>query len=241
VSERTLERELAAIPRWYNPYMHLAATTGVGLLTLVGSLAMVHHLRAIELLIVPAILLLSNAVEWQVHRDVLHRRVWPLGELYERHTPIHHMVYQYDSMAIRSVRELRLILIPASGVVSVIAISAPIAFAIARVLTPNCGWIGLATSGVYVVAYELTHLAYHLPEDSFVGRLHVVQVLREHHRRHHHPALMQKWNFNVTLPLFDWVHRTLAPEEVVARAVSRSRSANAAKVAKPAKQAKETV
>ena len=226
VSERTLRRELAAIPRWYNPYMHLAGTTGVGLLTLcVGSLAMVRHLRAIELLLVPAIFLLSNAVEWQSHRDVLHRRVWPVRELYERHTPIHHTVYQYDSMAMRSVREMRLVLIPASEASSASSRSrrpsptsspAP-AHAELRVDRPR------ATSGVYVVAYELTHLAYHMPEDSFVGRLHLVQVLREHHRRHHHPALMQKWNFNVTVPIFDWVHRTLAPEEVVARAVARSR------------------
>jgi len=63
-------------------------------------------------------------------------------------------------------------------------------------------------------------------------------VLREHHRRHHHPALMQKWNFNVTVPLFDWVHRTLAPEEVVARAVSRSRGA--AKAAKPTEPTEPT-
>ena len=223
LSERVLVRELAAIPRWYRPYIHLAATTGVGLLTLAGSLAMVHRVRALELLIVPAIFVLSNAVEWVAHRDVLHRRVWPVGELYERHTPIHHMVYQYDSMAMRSTREYRLVLIPAAGVVSVIAISAPIAYAIARLVTPNCGFLGLATAGVYVVAYELTHLAYHLPEDSFVGRLRVVQVLREHHRRHHHPALMQKWNFNVTVPLSDWVAGTLAGVDVVSRAAARSR------------------
>ncbi|MGH7439665.1 MAG: sterol desaturase family protein [Polyangiaceae bacterium] len=223
MSERVLARELAAIPRWYNPYMHLVATTGIGLLTLLVSLAMVHRVRAVELLLVPAIFLLSNAIEWMAHRDVLHRRVWPVGELYERHTPIHHTVYQYDSMAMRSVRELRLVLMPATGVLTVIAISAPIAFAIARLLTHNCGWLGLATASVYVVGYELTHLAYHMPEDSFVGRLGFVRVLREHHRRHHHPALMQKWNFNVTVPIFDWVRGTLASPEVVTRAVARSR------------------
>lgn len=143
--------------------------------------------------------------------------------LYDKHTPIHHMIYQYDAMAMRSVNEFKLVLIPAAGVASVVAISAPIAFAIARIFTPNTGWIALATSGVYVVLYELTHLAYHLPESSWVGRLPWLAVLREHHRRHHHPALMQKWNFNVTVPLFDWVHGTLASEESVQRAVAGSR------------------
>jgi hypothetical protein len=222
--ERTLARELAAIPRWYSPALHLAGTTGVGLATLVVSIAALHHVRAIELLAIPATLLLSNAVEWRSHRSVLHRRVWPVRVLYERHTPVHHTIYQYDSMAMGSSREFRLVLIPAAGVAAVVAISAPIAFAIARLFTPNTGWIALATSGVYVVAYELTHLAYHMPEQSLIGRLPLVQVLREHHRRHHHPALMQKWNFNVTVPLFDWIHGTLASDDLVRCTLARAHS-----------------
>jgi hypothetical protein len=204
-AERALARELAEIPRWYSPYLHLAGTTGVGLVTLVVSVAALHRVRAIELLAIPATFLLSNAVEWWAHKSVLHHRLWPVRVLYDRHTPVHHKIYQYDSMAMRSTREFKLVLIPAAGVASVVAISAPIAYAIARGLTPNCGWIALATAGVYVVAYELTHLAYHMPEESWVGRLPFVGVLREHHRRHHDPALMQKWNFNVTVPIFDWV------------------------------------
>jgi hypothetical protein len=223
-SERALARELGEIPRWYSPYLHLAGTTGVGLVTLLVSLASLHHVRAVELLAIPATLLLSNAVEWRSHKSVLHRRVWPVRVLYERHTPVHHKIYQYDSMAMRSAREFKLVLIPAAGVATVVAISAPIALAIAKIFTHNCGWLALATSGVYVVVYELTHLAYHMPEDSFVGRLGVVRVLREHHRRHHHPVLMQKWNFNVTVPLFDWVHGTLASDSLVRDTVARVRA-----------------
>lgn len=224
-SERALARELSRIPRWYSPYLHLAGTTGICVATLVVSLASLHRVRAVEALVVPAIVLLSNAVEWLAHRDVLHRRVWPVRVLYDRHTPVHHRIYQYDSMAMRSTAEYRLVLIPAAGVAAVVAVSAPIACAIARLLTRNCGWLALATAGLYVLAYELTHLAYHMPEDSFVGRLPLVRVLREHHRRHHHPALMQRWNFNVTVPLFDWIQRTLASDDLVHRVVRRSRGA----------------
>jgi hypothetical protein len=215
--ERVLARQLEAIPRWYNPYLHLAGTTGIGVVTVLVALLSLHHLRGIELLVLPAAFLISNLVEWTAHRDVLHRRKWPLGELYDRHTPVHHKVYQYDSMAMRSAREFRLVLIPAAGVASVVVITAPFAYAAARLLTHNCGWLALAESGFYVLTYELSHLAYHMPEDSFVGRLRLVRVLREHHRRHHHPALMQRWNFNVTVPIFDWVLRTLASKELVER------------------------
>jgi len=215
--DRARTRALSEVPRFYSPYLHLSATTGVGVLTLVVSLLSLHRVRAIEMLLVPATLLLSNAVEWCAHKRVLHRRVWPIGILFDRHTPIHHKIYQYDSMAMRSNMEFREVLIPAAGVAAVVALSAPIAYAVARLLTPNCGWIALATAGIYVLTYELSHLSYHMPEDSFVGRWSLVRVLREHHRRHHHPALMQKWNFNVTIPIFDWLLGTLAPSDLVDR------------------------
>jgi hypothetical protein len=239
--ERLRVRQLEAIPRWYNPYLHLAATTGVGIVTVAVALVSMHHLRGIELLVLPAAFLISNGIEWCAHRNVLHRRMWPVGVLYDRHTPVHHKIYQYDSMAMRSAREFRLVLIPAAGVASVVAITAPFAVAASRLLTDNCGWLVLAESGLYVVAYELSHLAYHMPEDSFVGRLGLVRVLREHHRRHHHPALMQRWNFNVTLPLFDWLLRSLASEELVRRTLAahpRDRSPGGEAAKAPRRQEK---
>lgn len=60
-----MTRELAAIPSWYKPYAHLLATTGVGLATLVVSILAVHRVRALELVAIPATILLSNAVEWE--------------------------------------------------------------------------------------------------------------------------------------------------------------------------------
>jgi hypothetical protein len=215
--DRARVRALSGIPRYYSPYLHLAATTSVGVATLVLALLCLHHVRPIELLVIPATFLLSNGVEWRAHKRVLHHRIWPLGILFDRHTPIHHKIYQHDSMAMKSTMEFREVLMPAAGVAAIVALSAPIAYAVARLLTPNCGWIALATSGIYVLAYELSHLSYHMPEDSVVGRWRVVRVLREHHRRHHHPALMQKWNFNVTIPIFDWLHGTVAPDGLVER------------------------
>src|SRR5579863_2322356 len=103
------------------------------------------------MLLVPATLLLSNAVEWCAHKYVLHRRVRPLGILFDRHTPIHHKIYQYDSMAMLSNMEFREVLMPAAGVAALVALSAPIAYGVARLVTPNCGWLALATSGIYVL------------------------------------------------------------------------------------------
>jgi sterol desaturase/sphingolipid hydroxylase (fatty acid hydroxylase superfamily) len=219
--DRLRARALADKPRLYSPYLHLLGTTGVGLVTLIVAELSIHRLRAIEFAVVPALLLISNGVEWYAHKTMLHRRRWPVEALYDRHTPQHHVIYRYDAMAIRSVDEFRLVLIPALGVAAVVVAAAPLAYAASRLLSPNCGWLSLATSAVYMVGYELSHLSYHLPEDSFIGRQPIVRVLREHHRRHHHAALMQRWNFNVTLPLFDWIFRTSAPGALVQKVLRR--------------------
>jgi hypothetical protein len=207
-----------AIPDSYSPVLHFACTAGVGLVALVSAAFSIHGVRPIELLVVPFVFVLANGVEWRAHKSLLHHRTPPLHELYDRHTPQHHMVFQYHDMAIRSRKELKLVLIPAVGVLGVVIMTAGPAWAIGHFLGANVGWLFLLTGALYVVTYELTHLAYHLPEDTFVGRLGFIRVMREHHARHHDPRLMQRWNFNVTVPLFDLLHGTIAPPAVIEKA-----------------------
>lgn len=196
---------IARIPRWYSPWGHLAATTGIGLAVLVLALWNLHDVSATELLIVPAVLCISNAVEWLAHRYLLHRRTWPMHVLYDRHTPEHHRVYEVGDMAVRDWRELRLVLIPATGVLGIVLVMIPGALLTAALLGSNAGWLFLLTSSGYVVSYELTHLLYHMPNDHPLARPAWIRVMRQHHATHHDPALMRRWNFNVTLPLADWV------------------------------------
>jgi hypothetical protein len=202
-------RLVGEIPRWYNPWLHLAFPSLVGLSVIVASLLLLRGLRPLELLAVPLTFLLLNAGEWRIHRDMLHRRTPPLTVLYDRHTPQHHMIFVTDDMSIRSTREFYLVLIPAYGIVAAGFGALPI---------PAALWLGfglrnpallfMAVTMAYVVAYEWLHLAYHAPAESFVGRLAMIRRLRRHHAVHHAPELMQKWNFNVTIPLWDWVRRT---------------------------------
>jgi sterol desaturase/sphingolipid hydroxylase (fatty acid hydroxylase superfamily) len=196
---------LESIPRGYRPWLHFAATTGSGAVMLAVAVVAIHDLRAVELLVLPVMFVLSNVGEHFAHRTLLHRRIRPFQVLYDQHTPRHHAVYRYDDMAIRSWRELGLVLIPAFGVLTIVVATAPIAVLAGIVLSANAGWLVITETALYVVAYELTHLAYHLPESHPVGRLRAIRFLREHHRRHHHPKLMQRWNFNVTVPLWDVV------------------------------------
>jgi len=209
--ETVRQRCLAEIPWWYHPYAHLAATTGIGLAVLVVSATQMASVHFADLLVVPLVVVLANYYEWRVHRYVLHRRFWPFEVIYDRHTPMHHMIYVEDDMALRDKREFRLVLIPAAGVLGIVLAAAPVAIAIAKLWSSAAGWLFLLTASLFMVSYEVLHLCYHAPRESFIGRRALIAKLRTHHARHHDPRLMQRYNFNVTVPLFDWIMGTMAP------------------------------
>ncbi len=200
---------LSRIPRWYTPWLHLAFPAVAGIAIAALALSRIDDLRAWQLGFVPVFLLFGNAVEWHAHRGLLHRRMRFLEVLYVRHTPQHHAVYVADDMAIRSARELKLILLPAYGVLAILAVTSPITIALVRVGQPNLGALWVASVVAYVLGYEWLHLAYHLPQHSAVGRLRIIGKLRRHHQLHHTPHLMQRWNFNVTVPVWDIVRGTV--------------------------------
>jgi len=200
---------LSRVPRWYSPVAHFLSPALAGLVIAGFALSRVDDLRAWQVALVPAFLMFGNAVEWHAHRGLLHRRTRFLEVLYVRHTPQHHAMYVADEMAIRNWTEVRFVLLPGYGILAILAATSPIAFLFFWIGQPNLAALWVASVVVYVLSYEWLHLAYHLPEDSPVGRIPIVQRLRRHHQLHHAPHLMQRWNFNVTLPLWDLFRGTV--------------------------------
>jgi hypothetical protein len=182
---------------------------GVGVAAL--AVALCRDLRPAELLTVPITYALGLGLEWRAHKDILHRR-WPLpgfSMLYDRHEKMHHVVYPAEDMAMRGIRERALVLMPWFAIVLVTGILLPLALLTGYLTSRNRGLLVLATGALFFVSYELLHLAYHLPPEHPVARLGLIRRLRTLHRTHHHPPNMKRWNFNVTIPLFDVIHRTL--------------------------------
>jgi hypothetical protein len=200
---------MSHVPRWYSPWLHLAVPGLAGLAIIAFAVSRVHDPASWELAVVPVFFLASNAIEWHAHRDLLHRRTWPLEELYVRHTPQHHAVFVAEDMFIREWRELKLVLLPAWGVLAIFVAASPIAVLFWLAGAPNVAALWIATTTAYVLMYEWLHLAYHLPADGPIGRLRVTRWLRRHHQRHHAPQLMQRWNFNVTIPVWDHLRGTV--------------------------------
>jgi hypothetical protein len=207
--DRVRAEAVARTPRWYSPWVHLAFPSLFGLVAVVLAVVLLDRPSALEVAAVPVVLVLVNFNEWHVHRTVLHRRRWPLEVLFWRHTPEHHVIFVRDDMAMRSRREFRLVLIPFYGIVAIFVTTLPITAALWAVVSPNVAALWVASTMGYTVAYEWLHLAYHLPPESRIGRSRVIARLRRHHAIHHTPELMQRWNFNVTVPLADWVLGTV--------------------------------
>jgi len=193
---------------WYSPWVHPAvpSLTGLGLMS--AAVLLMHDLQAWEAGFGVLLFLLSNAAEWRIHKGLLHKRTPGATMLYDRHTPEHHMVFITEDMSIRDPREFKLVLLPAFGIVLLAAGLTPLAWLIWNSGQHNLACVFVFVTMGYVVSYEWLHLSYHLPPESFVGRLAVIRFMRRHHAIHHDPRLMQRWNFNVSLPLWDLVRRT---------------------------------
>jgi hypothetical protein len=200
---------VAETPRWYSPWLHLAFPSLVALGMLALAVGLIRDLSLWQLAFAVPVWVLANAVEWRAHRYVLHRRRFPFEVLFDRHTPLHHRLFLTEDMAIRSPLEFRLVLVPAFGVLAIAAIAFPGGLVLALIGQRNLACVWMVTTAAYFVSYELLHLSYHLPPESFVGRFWLVRVLRRHHALHHHPERMQRWKFNVTVPLWDWVRGTI--------------------------------
>jgi hypothetical protein len=203
---------------YYSPWLHLAFPSFVGIGLIATAICLIQDLRPLELLLIPIVWVVSNATEWRVHRDVLHKRQRFLEVIFDRHTPEHHGIYVEHDMAIRSTREFALVLIPAYGILLIFLQTFPFTAALWLLGYHNLSALFVVTTMFYVVSYEWLHLSYHLPPESFVGRMGIIRAMKKHHARHHRPELMQKWNFNVNVPLWDWVRGTIHrdPAEQVA-------------------------
>lgn len=60
----------------------------------------------------------------------------------------------------------------------------------------------------YFALYEVVHLSCHLEEDHWWLTIPGLKAMRHHHRIHHHPRLMNRYNFCIVYPLFDYVFGT---------------------------------
>lgn len=193
---------------------HVAAVVLYCVTAIGGALAQVEVWSAIYALVVPCAYVFANLAEYTLHRFLMHRVRWPFEFLYRRHSGEHHRFFTRHRMDVDSLRDLPAVIFPARvSLFFVGGVAAPAAWVVGWRITPDIGWLFLATAVAYYLSYELLHLGAHLPVQNRWGRARVVRWVRAHHAVHHDPRRMRHEAFNITVPLWDAVLGTVASRD----------------------------
>jgi len=196
------------IPRTYNPYVHALVHSTIAVIFVIVSILLIKNLSSISLISIPITLFLLFGFEWLIHKHVLHRKRFGVGELYKKHELMHHVIYTNEDMSMGSKRELYLILTPPYAAVLILIILFPLVLFLTLLFSFNVALLMLITALCFFLSYEWLHFCYHLPENHWLGRNWLITKLKKLHTNHHNPLNMKKWNFNVTFPVFDLILKT---------------------------------
>jgi hypothetical protein len=209
VSVRELPRA-DYIEAGYSPAWHAVRT--LTLATAIGAfgLYLARDAAAVDWLFVPAFFVAANFIEWAFHRGPMHRTVGP-RIFYKNHTLLHHKAFLHDHMQVDDMRELGLIMMPWYTMLILFGIASPIAIVAGLLRGPAVAGMFFFVAAGYFLMYATLHALYHMP-DQLLRRWHLggplFRRLQAHHTLHHRLDRMTHTNFNVTIPLMDWLLRT---------------------------------
>ena len=158
-----------------------------------------------ELLMIPLLLLLGNLIVYLVHRHPYHKESLS-RRAYAAHTLMHHGFYTDKYPTYDSRRDFFAILLP-SWVVFVFAVLylGPLSWLLPKIVPNDYAQIFIFASAFYLILYETLHLSAHLPEGHVLHRFPWFGYMREFHTTHHDPELMNKYNFGIVFPFWDWM------------------------------------
>ena len=202
----------AATPPSYRLWKHASL---IALFTLAFGAVAVSRLEPLgagDGLFVLGVLLFTNFGEWAVHRTRLHHPGFPHA-VYHRHVIEHHAFFTYETMAVDSSRDLRWVLFPPWALPLLVATNLPFFLLLQAFAPASWPWLFLLSVVGYYGIYEVFHAAAHLPAGAPLAGNRLVRAITYHHRVHHDPRLMSRWNFNFAIPVFDWLFGTLHPKK----------------------------
>lgn len=202
-------------PKVYNGYLHFATANVLAAASILAAVSYLDPVRPLEWLTLPAAFFFANYIEWLAHRGPMHNRVEWMEIVFKRHTLSHHEYFREDSMPATSHRDWYYILFPVWGIFAIFLPALPIVAVAWFFISHNVALLFFAMAAFYFIFYEWLHLIYHLPESNPLVRSRFVQFLQRHHRHHHNKRLMQKFNFNVTFPISDYLFGTAYRESAV--------------------------
>lgn len=220
------------VPIDYSPVWHAARS--LVLACAIGGLGLYLARNAApwDWLFVPAFFVAANGIEWAFHRGPMHRLVGP-RIFYENHALLHHRAFHHDSMELEldGMRDLGLVLMPWYTMLLLFALASPIALVAGLLRGPAVAGMFYFTAAAYFLLYETMHALYHMPR-GVLRRLHLggrsFGALQAHHTHHHRLDRMAHVNFNVTLPIMDYLCGTREAPSAAPAPVRRGSPTSAA-------------
>ncbi|WP_374354759.1 SRPBCC family protein, partial [Chitinimonas sp.] len=209
------ERYRANVSPRYQPWLHggFVLSYGLACIALLWRHIDLASLHAVELLALPAALVLANLGEYLVHQRLGHHKT-RLGKLfYQRHTGDHHSFFSETAMVPQSPLDWRVILFPPWLIVLVSLIIVLPAWLALRQFNANIAALFAGMLMASYLLYEFVHACEHLPEGHLFTRLPGIPQMRCLHALHHRHGLMRDHNLNIVFPLMDWFFGTLYRED----------------------------
>ncbi len=163
-----------------------------------------------------ASLTLDSVIEWWTHRYPMHKKLpGPLFRfLFEHHVTVHHAKFSGDAYEHHHEDERGTIPFPLWVGPLLIAVAVSPFWAISYWTGTDIPlWTSLIVAVLYYIAFEGIHQLMHLPDSPKVRWIRESKWfvwLNTHHKIHHARAGS---NFNLVLPLADWMFETLLSYE----------------------------
>lgn len=175
-----------------------------------------------------ASLVLGSIIEWIVHKHFMHSIRFARTP-HDRHAIMHHSERRAPGKFFAKAEELKEYHLFETSFMPILWLLHMPLFGLIYLAAGAWAASGVAAGTLfYVLGYEVLHWSIHCP-DTFPLRNHRwFLFLTEHHRRHHNRSDI---NYNVVLPLADWMFGTLSfrdlrpePEQAAELVVAAPRS-----------------
>lgn len=193
----------------YSGIRHCAMVVIIGIAACFFCVSFIENPSLTDWIAVPVAIVLVNFAEYFAHRWLGHKKT-KLGRFfYQRHTGDHHSFFVEHDMNFESTRDWRVVLFPTYLIAIFIIFLLPVAMGIAAIISNNSAALFAVTALLAYMSYEILHFSYHLPTASRAYKWACCipgwLLLRQSHALHHNRQIMQSVNFNITLPLFDYL------------------------------------
>ena len=162
----------------------------------------------VQLLVFTTVFAYASFFEWTLHRFLMHRPlVW--GYPYRAHALTHHRVFKADTTYhIQQKNDQHDVTFAWWNAPLLIGIHVPVLWGVQCLLGVHVMVAGTAAMSFYYFLYEYLHWCMHVPSNRWFERTGTFRWINAHHLAHHR----RMWtNFNVVLPLADFVLRTRKP------------------------------